>query len=246
MEKVVTGAVAFAGRDATLDLAEDTRQTFDRNLVDHGYVYLYNVPDNFDHLALLKELGDFMPQYDGKVIWDLTPEPNMDDVYHSRNTRALVPHTEAYEYPFLPPRYLALWCVKPAAGPGGETTLADGRTFLSGFNLADQELMRSRQYHWVSSEGLARKNIRVESHHPILEQHDQDTVMRYSYNNVERVEDGFIRRYLEAGLEFFDREHLAIRIERNGLLVWDNWRMLHSRTAFKDRGRHLKRVLIAA
>ena len=119
MTKSINGALMFAGRGDTLDLAEDTRQIFDRNLVDHGYVYLHNVPDTFDHLALLKELGDFMPQYDGKFIWDLTPEPDMDDVYHSRNTRALVPHTEAYEYPLLPPRYLALWCVQPAQGLGG-------------------------------------------------------------------------------------------------------------------------------
>ncbi|CAM5355605.1 hypothetical protein SBADM41S_10443 [Streptomyces badius] len=30
------------------------------------------------------------------------------------------------------------------------------------------------------------------------------------------------------------------------MIVWSNWRMLHSRNAFDDPSRHLKRVQIAA
>ncbi|MEV7008423.1 TauD/TfdA family dioxygenase [Streptosporangium sp. NPDC051022] len=217
------------------------------NLDEYGYAYLKDVPEEFDHISFLKEFGSFLPHaYDGSLIWELIPEPDMDDVYHSRNTRALVPHTEAYEYPGAPPRYLALWCVKPASGEGGETTLADAREWLRSFTDEELTIMRTRQYEWKSSEGLARHDIHVRTTHPILESQGGKEILRYSYNNVIRVEDGFLPSFLERGMSFFEENHEAISIERNGLLVWDNWRMLHSRNSFKDRGRHLRRVLISS
>lgn len=245
MGRLVHGEIAFASEGVRAELAPDRRGQLERHLAEHGYAYLRLVPEGFDHVALLEGFGDLMPQYDGKTVWDLKPEPGMDDVYHSRNTRALLPHTEAYEYTGLPPRYIALWCLQPA-DVGGETTLADGARLLAGFDAADRAAMRTRRYRWFSSEGLARRNIRLESVHPILQEHAGAQLLRYSANNVVSVEDGLLPRYIESGLRFFEREHVAIRIERNALLLWDNWRMLHSRTAFRDRGRHLKRVLISA
>jgi alpha-ketoglutarate-dependent taurine dioxygenase len=46
--------------------------------------------------------------------------------------------------------------------------------------------------------------------------------------------------------EFFRRWHVAVDYDLNDMLVLDNWRMLHSRNAFTDLGRHLKRIQIAA
>ncbi|MFE3414748.1 TauD/TfdA family dioxygenase [Streptomyces mirabilis] len=213
-------------------------------LDEHGYVYVHGAPEKYDHLEILCRLGDFVPQYDGSLVWDLKPEPGMDDVYHSRNTQPLVPHTEAYEFAGYPPRFLALWGIKQAEGPGGETTLADGHKFLS--RLADRQLteLRNRHYNWHSSEGLSLKGIHVNSVHPALETKEQRTVLRYSYNNVTTTGDGILEEYLEAGKKYFDAEHFAVAIETNCLLIWDNWRMIHSRNAFSDRSRHLKRVLI--
>jgi len=218
-----------------------------QSLGELGYVYLRDLPDDFDHPALLAQFGEFMPQYDGELVWDLRPEPGMDDIYHSRNTRSLVPHTEMYERTGYPPRYVALWCVRPAAGGGGETTLADGREWLAGFSEDDLRIMRERTYQWHSSEGLARQNLLIAAEHSILEDGPDggERVLRYSYNNVTRVDDGFLPAFLESGLEFFTAKHIPIDIEKNALLLWDNWRMLHSRNAFKDSSRHLKRVLIA-
>jgi alpha-ketoglutarate-dependent taurine dioxygenase len=215
-----------------------------RHLGQSGLVYVDGVPDGFDHVGFLRQLGRFMPQYDGREVWDLVAEPDMDDVYHSRNRQALVPHTEAYEYPGLPPRYLALWCLRPADGPGGETTLADGWQWLASLDESVLQALRVRRYRWRSSEGLARRGVRIESEHPVLASVGDQTLLRYSYNNVDA--DDVLRGVLESGKAFFDREHRAVRIARNALLVWDNWRMLHSRTAFDDPRRHLRRVLVAA
>jgi alpha-ketoglutarate-dependent taurine dioxygenase len=234
-----------------LDMAgaeESTLTTEVTNRVSrHGYVYVHDVPDSFDHADFIATFGDFMPQYDGKLIWDIKAEAGMDDIYHSRNTRSLVPHTEAYEFSGQPPRYLALWCVKRAAGEGGATTIADGYELLKTFSEADRELMYESKYEWHSSDGLARKGIHFSSSHPILEKSlSGRTVMRYSYNNVTcGDDDALLRRYIDRGAEFFEASCEAVYMDRNGMLIWDNWRMLHSRTAFQDRERHLKRVLIA-
>lgn len=240
------GTLSLQNPDAAGDVRRVTAWV-QESLSKHGYAYLCDVPERFDHIAFLGQFGAFLPQYDGKKVWDLRPEPDMDDVYHSMNTRALLPHTEAYEYAGQPPRYLALWCLHQAEGPGGETTLADGSEWLKSFSDQELEIMRTRPYEWRSTEGLARMGIHWQTSHRILEEDRGREILRYSANNVMSVDDdGFLPRFIESGLEFFDRTHVAVRIERNGLLLWDNWRMMHSRTAFKDPGRHLKRVLISA
>jgi len=59
------------------------------------------------------------------------------------------------------------------------------------------------------------------------------------------ADDDLSRRWIEHGRAFFEATKTAIKIDRGGLLVWDNWRTLHARNAFSDPRRHLRRILIA-
>jgi alpha-ketoglutarate-dependent taurine dioxygenase len=59
------------------------------------------------------------------------------------------------------------------------------------------------------------------------------------------TDDDLSRRWVIHGRAFFETNKTAIKIERGGLLVWDNWRMLHARNGFTDPRRHLRRVLLA-
>lgn len=218
-----------------------------RHLDSAGYFYLRDVPDAFDHQAFVERFGTLTPQYRGELIWNLTPEDGMDEYYHSRNTRALVPHTECYEFPGEPPAYLALWCVRPAEGLGGATTLADGYEFLKELSRAELEQLETRVYTFRSSEGLRRQGVEMTAAHPILERSaDRSPILRFSYNNTVAVPgDGLLHDFLERGYGFFARHHFSVTIERNGLLLWDNHRMIHSRTSFTDRRRHLRRALLS-
>jgi alpha-ketoglutarate-dependent taurine dioxygenase len=216
-----------------------------RELDSLGYFYLRDVPDGFDHQAFIGRFGTLAAQYGGKLIWDLKPEQGMDRLYHSRNTRALVPHTECYEFPGEPPRYLALWCVQPAEGEGGATTLADGYEFVAELSPAEVARLRTSTYTFICSDGLRHQGLDLKSEHPILEpRSDGGLIIRFSYNNTYPMTDPFLREFLERGHRWFSERHFPVTIERNAILMWDNHRMIHSRTAFSDRRRHLRRALL--
>jgi alpha-ketoglutarate-dependent taurine dioxygenase len=226
--------------------AELRRSTFASLMRQNGYVYMCNVLDDFDHVAFCRALGDFVPQYTGVMIGDVVAEPGMDDVYHSGNTRPLLPHTEGYDFMGLPPRYMALWCVTPVEGEGGETTLADAYRWVDRLGEDEVAVMRQRRYLWKTTEGVLRMGLHLESEHPLLEDHEQGLIVRFSYNNLLHGGDRLTTRLQESAKSFFEREHVFVSYERNAMLVWDNWRMLHARNAFTDRGRRLKRVQVGA
>ncbi|WP_203790054.1 TauD/TfdA dioxygenase family protein [Paractinoplanes rishiriensis] len=215
-------------------------------MTDNGYVHAVDVPEDFDHASFLSRFGEFRPGPSGKLIDDVTPEAGMDDVYYGGNRRPLLPHTEGYEFAGLPPRYLALWCVTPPAGEGGETTLMDTAPVLAGLSEQTRHVLRTQRLAFHGSAGLRRRGLDQHASHPMLTSVDGLTVLRFSSNNVDL--DGVnaaVSAFLNRTTEMFESAHLAIRYQRNDLLHWDNWRLLHSRTAFEDPRRHLKRVQIS-
>jgi alpha-ketoglutarate-dependent taurine dioxygenase len=223
------------------------RYAFRQLLGNNGYVHVVDVPETFDHVAFLKEMGEFQPTPTGTLVGDVKPERGMDDVNHGQNRGGLTPHTEGYEFHGLPPRYLALWCVNPPAGQGGETTIFDGNRILAEFADDERDHLTTTAYRWGSTEGLARHGVRPSAEHPVLEEHGGELILRFSTNYLVVPEgDEIARRLIDRGNELYAGNHIAVRYQKRDLLIWDNWRMLHSRNAFEDPERHLKRVQIAA
>jgi len=218
-----------------------------RSLREHGYAYLRGIHAGFDHPAEILRLGDYVPQYQGQLIRDVKPDPVMEEAEVSANNmKALTPHTECFEYSGQPPRCVALWCVRPTAGPGGETTLADGHAFLHTFSERDVRLMYSRVFEWRSPASLGLSGISMAARHPILSAEPDGLLMRYSSREMYQIEpahDDLYQRYVMGGIRFFADRRTAVAIERNALLIWDNWRIIHSRNAFSDPRRHLARIM---
>jgi alpha-ketoglutarate-dependent taurine dioxygenase len=220
-------------------------RTFHQLMDEHGYVLLCNASDEFDHVAFCRHLGGFVPNYSGAVVGDVRPEPGMDDVYHSGNTRPLTPHTEGYDFQVMPPHYIALWCVEPAEGPGGETTLADTARWVEQLDSEQADWLASTPYRWKTTEGVQRLGLDLKTEHPVLEPHDGSTVVRFSCNNLIHDPDDPVDSLQREWQDRFAFEHVAVDYQRNDMLVWDNWRLLHARNAFSDRRRHLRRIQIA-
>lgn len=210
-----------------------------------GYAYINDLPIDFDYEGQLSRLGPLVSQYNGEIVRDIRPDPGIsDEVITPYNTSELVPHTEWYEFSGIPPRYLALWCVRPAEGPGGETTLADGYRFLELFTDAEREKLFSEAREWRSQKTLEREGVYQTTHEPVLAKSSDRLVLRFSTLFLVPA-DPLTAHYIEAGGEFFKENHVTIRIGQGDILIWDNWRMLHARNGFSDRKRHLRRVLIA-
>ncbi|MFJ9777097.1 TauD/TfdA family dioxygenase [Kitasatospora sp. NPDC101157] len=235
-------------RDFNGDVLPDAllMKTFEQLIEEHGYVLMCNVPEGFDPVRFCRRLGSFVPNYTGAVVGDVRPEPGMDDVYHAGNTRPLTPHSEGYDFAIEPPRYIALWCVAPAEGPGGETTIADTRPWVEALTEDERARLLSTEYSWKTTEGIQRLGLDLKTLHPILEESPQGLIVRFSCNNLIREDDDLAAEVQRRWHESFDAEHIAIEYRERDMLVWDNWRLLHARNAFNDRRRHLRRIQIAA
>jgi len=220
-------------------------RTFEQLMQEHGYVLMCNVPDGFDQVRFCRQLGSFVPNYTGAVVGDVRPEPGMDDVYHAGNTRPLTPHSEGYDFTTLPPRYIALWCVAPASGPGGETTLADTAPWVAALSDDERKLLEHTEFAWKTTEGVNRLGLDLHTEHPILEDHPDGMIVRFSCNNLIRDDDDPVVAVQQRWRDNFYADQIAIDYQRNDMLVWDNWRLLHARNAFTDRSRHLRRIQIA-
>lgn len=220
--------------------------TFHEMMEEHGYVLITNVPDSFDQAAFCRRLGPFVPNYNGAVVGDVKPQPGMDDVYHSGNTKPLTPHTEGYDFEITPPRYIALWCVHPAAGPGGETTLADTRTWVADLDDDERKRLYQTDYEWKTTDGVKRLGLDLQTFHPVLEEVGDQDIVRFSCNNLLRDAEDPAADLQVRWHQRFDDEYVAIDYQRNDTLVWDNWRLLHARNGFQDRQRHLRRIQVGA
>ncbi|MEV0136698.1 TauD/TfdA family dioxygenase [Dactylosporangium sp. NPDC050688] len=221
------------------------RRTFAQLMDEHGYVLMVNVPDDFDQVKFCRSLGSFVPNYTGAVVGDVRPEPGMDDVYHAGNTRPLTPHSEGYDFTVVPPRYIALWCVSPASGPGGETTLADTAPWVAALSDDERSFLLDTEFEWKTTEGVNRLGLDLHTKHPILEEHEKGMIVRFSCNNLLRADDDPVVAIQDRWRDNFYDHQIAIDYHRNDVLVWNNWRLLHARNAFTDRSRHLRRIQVA-
>nr|WP_275426599.1 TauD/TfdA family dioxygenase [Streptomyces sp. CS147] len=98
---------------------------------------------------------------------------------------------------------------------------------------------------------------------PLLERTDSgQEILRFSYNllttgqydppvdaSVDPAElplGSFGVHLAEQAEEFFRQEKVSVLIPEDSVLVWDNQRMVHARSAYRDARRHLTRYWIAA
>lgn len=216
-----------------------------RRLEEQGFAFLEAPGDDVDHVELTKQFGALHPQYDGELIWSIKADERFDDHYHSLNTKKLSPHTECYEYPTLPPSYLALWCIQPAACGGGKTTLYDSRAFLEMLAPPELELLRTRKFTFCSSSGIQASKIERTATNPFLETRGNGReVLRFSRNCVDLEGDALAESIADRLVEAFERDCVAFEWTPGAFLIWDNHRMLHSRTAYEDRSRELRRAWV--
>ncbi len=225
-----------------------------KSLIDQqGYCLIQGLPNDFDVNEFFGNFGHFIPQYDGEYAYSVKSTPQLQNYSDSKSTNCLKPHTDGSDYN-VPPHLLALLCLQPATCGGGQTLLADSYQFIASLDRDTYGEIGTRIYQFKSKKGIhAHRDYRVES--PILAEIPgvNRPILRFSHNLLvygdysapikgAAIEaDEFTKNLCDRLMEFFDWHHTSILLNRNDLLMWDNWRMVHSRNKYQDCDRHLLR-----
>lgn len=229
------GATAAPDNNIMSDVAI---ANFQRLIQEQGYLYFEEIPDGFDYLAFAQKFGSLIPhKYNGEYIFSIKVDPNLGTHYPAFTKDSVDPHTEGYEYEHIPLHYQCLWCVSPATCGGGHTLLADGYSFVNSLSHEEREYITKNKVDFVTPSGSIVK-------HPLYDVEScQQPIVRFSCH-INRDNEPYLDDITKRFLQFFDDEKISIKWFKNAFLIWDNFRMLHSRTQYQDRDRELKRVYL--
>lgn len=208
-------------------------------LKEQGYLYLEELPDGFDYLAFAQNFGSLLPhKYNGEYVFSIKVEPKLGERYPAFTTGYVEPHTEGYEYEHIPLHYQCLWCVSPPKCGGGQTLLADGYAFVNSLSDEEREYITNNKFDFVTPSGSI-------VNHPLYDVESYfQPIVRFNFSSIKRDIDPYLDDIANRFLQFFDDEKISINWSKNAVLIWDNFRMLHSRTSFRDSDRELKRVYL--
>jgi alpha-ketoglutarate-dependent taurine dioxygenase len=203
----------------------------------------------------LAHFGRIIPQLNGEETYEVTLKPGFDKLPYSQSKNSIGPHTEAPVYD-PPPKYLALHCHRQAQCGGGQTLLADGFAFYESLSAELKQWAEQNQVAFSSS-GVPGKSERVVHHARLLEQKDGAGLFRFSYNqfhfgdvNPSEIDmassatpnaDTPLGRIAQLGERFFYENMIQVLIPEGCMLIWDNQRLMHARSKYKDPVRHLTR-----
>jgi hypothetical protein len=230
----------------------------DRDLRANGWALLSEELINNRPFSAVEYFGRCIPQYNGALTWEVTPKPGFEAVPYSQSSNGIGAHTEA---PVLlcPPKYLALHCKRQARCGGGYTVLADGLDFCSRYVGMERSSSQELEFVATPTPGSAGRFVRKA---PMLDVTQREPVFRFSYNqirygDVNPSEDKVVSansaancspemlRLTELVQHYYDDHAVALLVPDNAMLIWNNHRMMHSRTQFRDQARHLTRYWMA-
>lgn len=223
-----------------------------------GYVVVEGIGGPEAGRELLASLGVVIPQYDGRLTHEVRYQEQHQSRLYSQSANELPAHTEASGWQ-PPPAFLALYCHRQARCGGGHTDLLTVESLLQELDSEEAATMTDEPmlFPWPlrgsgtgailsvmlgttpDGERLFRFNANVltsNAYDPVIGTRlpaDQLPLGERGRMLAQRVQDIFLRR------------RVRFLIPDGGLLIWDNRRTLHARSAFEDRQRHLTRYFLA-
>lgn len=237
-----------------------TVELHERAIIEKGYTLVSGISSDDEAEKLLGEFGELIPQYDGSLRYQVKYTPGFEQRRYSKSVNTILVHTEAPGWD-PPPAYLALHCRVQATCGSGHTELADLRQFAASLPEGERAALYRRDINWVghNTGGVGAAGV----HRPVVERAPGGReVFRFSYNLLtageydppldEKPDPGSLPLgpyglHLAEQVEAFFREHrVSVLIPEDSVLVWDNQRMVHARSAYRDPRRHLTRYWISS
>ncbi|WP_261641281.1 TauD/TfdA family dioxygenase [Erwinia mallotivora] len=212
-------------------------------LISTGYVYINDIRTEDEFLSVVQDVGKIVPQYDNQLVWSIKAEKRFENTYHSKNNKELMPHTECYEYNSLPPRYLALWCKEPGNEGEGFTWLSNLMPFFDMIPAGKKKELENIPLRYFSTAGLQEENIGKEAWHPFLSYAPDGTpLVRFSYTCMDYSALADFSDLRDELMTFINANAIKIAWKKNALLIWNNFRLVHSRSGYSNYNRELRRV----
>jgi len=233
---------------APLNASPNTlRHAARRRLDQWGYVLVEDVESLTAAEELVRSVGELIPQYNGLLTHEVTYRPGKKDRSQSVNVTSA--RTEAPgRHPS--PAYLALFCHGQARCGGGHTDLLDVRKLVGALDADELALMTDAELHFPGPDGGVRTTM-------LSTDAGGNTVTRFSYNLLTTSDydptlgadvdpSGLPLGEAGRGLahrvsDLFRELRTRVLVPDGSLLIWDNQRMLHARSEYHDRSRHLTR-----
>ncbi|MET3985346.1 TauD/TfdA family dioxygenase [Streptomyces sp. PvR034] len=229
-------------------------------LAEQGCTLLTDIETDEQAAEVLSAFGELVPQYDGSLRYQVKAAPGFEERRYSKSVNTILVHTEAPGWNPTP-SYLALHCRVQATCGSGHTELADMRAFVESLPAQDRAALYERDIDWLghNTGGVGTEGVR----RPVVERTAGGReIVRFSYNllttgqydpPVDACVDpaelplgSFGIHLAEQAEAFFREQKRSVLIPEGAVLVWDNQRMVHARSAYRDAKRHLTRYWIAA
>ncbi len=212
----------------------------------YGFVRVRAVPNDEDGMqALIDRIGPLRRTNWGGIA-DVKSVPQAYDL--TMTQRGLEPHTDnPYRDPI--PGYIWLHCLTNAA-EGGDSTLVDG--FMAARRLREESPEHFECLTQLATEFLYTDDTtHLESEGPLIELDSLGQLRRVRFSNrTERVpahDPDVLERYYAARQRFYelitsDELTVHLKLDPGEMLIMDNYRLFHGRTAFQLEGgiRHMR------
>ncbi|KAL2177876.1 PhoD-like phosphatase-domain-containing protein [Thermothelomyces heterothallicus CBS 202.75] len=214
----------------------------------YGFCFVKHVPyeDPDDTRKLLERIA-FIRQTHYGGFYDFKPDLAMADTAYTN--QALPPHTDT-TYFTDPAGLQAFHMLSHERGPDGERPYGGASVLVDGFKAArvlhdeDREaynVLRKVRLPWHAS-GNKGITIRPDVNYPVIETHSSLGLYRIRWNNDDRGVVPFDKvrpevwyRAAAKWNEIINRPRLQYWFQLNPgtVVIFDNWRVLHGRNAFK-------------
>lgn len=187
-------------------------------------------------LAAARLLGHpigYAPEHGGRLVQDIVPVKGSETLQVSTSSSGdLMFHTETAFHPHRP-RYLLLLCLR--GDPGAATTLLSVAELLAGLDAATIETLREPRFATAVDLSFlgGRRNVHGEPH-CVIGGSVQDPTLLFDADLTVGL-DPEACRATEAVQERIAQAHRSLVLEAGDLLVVDNARAVHGRSAYCAR-----------
>lgn len=187
-------------------------------------------------LAAARLLGHpigYAPEHGGRLVQDIVPVKGSETLQVSTSSSGdLMFHTETAFHPHRP-RHLLLLCLR--GDPGAATTLLSVTDLLAGLDAPTIETLREPRFATAVDLSFldGRRNVHGEPH-PIVGGSAQDPTLLFDADLTVGLDPGACRAS-EAVQERIEHAHRSLVLEAGDLLVVDNARAVHGRSAYSAR-----------